>query len=139
MIEHILNMAHHASLQYTLMSTRFMATLGHVIELDGPSAWVSGHKPRWLVAIDYTTLITLLLVTSISAILLASAGYKSWREGVIKLDTSDQDGEKNHTRKEALVNTLLGNMDHTLHEDGDAVGEAEFWRSVRRDLRNCSG
>lgn len=102
-----------------------------MMDPDDPTIWSPrDNKPTWLVAIEYSTLISLLLVTSISAILLISTAFKAWRGGVIKLDTSDRACEKNLTRKEALADTLLQNMDHTLHEDGEAIDEAKFWRSV---------
>ena len=108
-----------------------MATLANMREPDDPTTWSSSsNKPTWLVAIDYSTLASLLLVTSISAINLATTAIKAYRGRAIQLETSDQAAEKTLTRKEALDNTLLHNMDHTLHEDGEAVDEAKFWRDV---------
>ena len=108
-----------------------MATLANMSEPDDPTTWSSGkNKPIWLMAIDYSTLASLFLVTSISAILLATTAIKAWRGRAIQLNTSDQSAKKTFTRKEALVNTLFHNMDHTLFEDGEAVDEAAFWRNV---------
>jgi hypothetical protein len=108
-----------------------MATLANMREPDDPTTWLSGNiKPTWLVAIDYSTLASLLLAMSLSAIILATTAIKAWRGRAIQLDISDRSVEKILTRKEALANTLLHNMDHTLHEDGDAVDEAKFWRNV---------
>jgi len=132
MTENILNMAYHASQnQYSLISSHVMATFANMREPDDPTTWSSeSNKPTWLVAIDYSTLISLLLVMTLSAIILATTAIKTWRGRAIQLHISDQSAEKILTRKEALANTLLHNMDHTLHEDGDAVDEASFWRSV---------
>jgi len=139
MTEHFLNMAHHAAHQYTLVSSHVMMKLADMVELDGTTVRASrDSKPRWLVTIDYATLALLLLAMSISAILLASTGYKAWRGGVIKLDTRTQTDEEGLTRKAALANTLLHNMDHTLHEDGEAVDGAKFWRSVSLDMCLCA-
>ena len=100
-------------------------------EPDNPTTWSSGNiKPTWLVAIDCSTLASLLLAMSLSAIILVTTAFKAWRGRAIQLYASDRSGEKTLTRKEALSRTLLHNMDHTLHEDGDAVDEASFWRSV---------
>jgi hypothetical protein len=125
-------MAYHASQnQYSLISSHVMATFANMREPDDPATWSSGKdKPIWLIAIDYSTLASLFLVTSISAILLAKTAIKAWRGRAIQLDTSDQSAEKTLTRKKALVNTLFQNMDHTLFEDGEAVDEAKFWRNV---------
>ena len=132
MTEHYFNMAYHASQdQYSLISSQVMATLANMREPDDPTTWSSSsNKPTWLVAIDYSTLASLLLVTSISAIIIATTAIKTWRGRAIQLETSDQAAEKTLTRKEALDNTLLYNLDHTLHEDGEAVDEAKFWRDV---------
>jgi hypothetical protein len=132
MTENILNMAYHASQnQYTLISSHVMTTLANMREPDDPTTWSSGrNKPIWLIAIDYSTLASLFLATSISAILLATTALKAWRGRAIQLDTGDQAAEKTLTRKEALVNTLFQNMDHTLFEDGEAVDEVRFWRNV---------
>jgi hypothetical protein len=132
MTENILNMAYHSSQnQYSLISSHVMATFANMREPDDPTTWSSeSNKPTWLVAIDYSTLISLLLVMTLSAIILATTAIKAWRGSAIQLDTSDQSAEKILTRKEALANTLFHNMDHTLHEDGDAVDEAKFWRIV---------
>lgn len=83
-----------------------------------------------VVAIDYSTLISLLLVISISVILLATTSFKAWHGRAIQLNTNDQTGKKTLTRKAALAKTLIQNMDHSLHEDGEAVDEAKFWRNV---------
>jgi hypothetical protein len=125
-------MAYHASQnQCSLISSHVMATLANMREPDDPTTWLSGNiKPTWLVAIDYSTLASLLLAMSLSAIILATTAIKAWRGRAIQLDISDRSVEKILTRKEALANTLLHNMDHTLHEDGDAVDEAKFWRNV---------
>jgi hypothetical protein len=132
MTENILNMAYHASQnQYSLISSHVMATLANMREPDDPTTWSSeSNKPTWLVAIDYSTLASLLLAMSLSAIFLATTALQAWRGRPIQLDTSDQATEKTLTRKEALARTLLHNMDHTLHEDGEAVDEAKFWRDV---------
>jgi hypothetical protein len=132
MTENILIMAYHASQnQYSLISSHVMATLANMREPDDPTTWSSeSHKPTWLVAIDYSTLTSLLLVMTLSAIILATTAIKTWRGRAIQLDISDQSAEKVLTRKEALANTLLHNMDHTLHDDGEAVDEAKFWRNV---------
>ena len=108
-----------------------MATLANMREPNDPKTWSSGsNKPTWLVAIDYSTLVSLFLVTSISAILLATTTLKAWHGRAIQLDISEQAAKKNLTRKEVLFNTLLQNMDHTLFEDGEAVDEVKFWRNV---------
>jgi hypothetical protein len=132
MTENILNMAYHASQnQYSLISSHVMATLANMREPDDPTTWSSSKdQPIWLIAIDYSTLASLFLVTSTSAIILATTAFKAWRGRAIQLDTSDQSAEKTITRKEALVNTLFQNMDHTLFEDGEAVDEVRFWRNV---------
>jgi len=132
MTEHYFNVAYHASQnQYSLISSHVMATLANMREPDDPTTWSSNSdKPTWLDAIDYSTLASLLLVTSISAIILATTAIKAYRGRAIQLEASDQAAEKTLTRKEALDNTLLHNMDHTLHEDGEAVDEAKFWRDV---------
>jgi hypothetical protein len=140
MTEYILTMAHHASQKrISLISSHVTATFANMFEPDGPTAWSSGgDKPKGLIAIDYSTLVSLLLVTSISAILLATTAFKAWRGGAIKLDTSDRRNEKTITRKEVLGNTLLQNMDHTLDEDGEAVNEAQFWRAVSPRMMTSS-
>lgn len=130
-MEHILNMANRAAHQYPLISSYVTGPPNTISEPPDPVAWTMSHnKPTWLIAIDYSTLVSLLLVIFISAILLASTGYKSWHGRAIRLDTGDQTGGKALTRKEVLANTLLQNMDHTLHEDGEAVDEAKFWKAV---------
>jgi hypothetical protein len=134
----ILNMAYHASQnQYSLISSHVKATLANMREPNDPTTWSSGSsKPTWLVAIDYTTIVSLLLVTTISAILLATTAVKAWRGRAIQLDISDKAVEKSLTRKQVLANTLFQNMDHTLFEDGEAVDEVRFWRNVGSERLN---
>ena len=138
MTENILNMAYHASQnQYSLIPSHVLATLANMRNSDVPTTWSSGsNKPTWLVAIDYSTLVSLFLVTSISAILLATTAFKAWGGRAIQLDISEQAPKKNLTRKEVLVNTLFQNMDHTLFEDGEAVDEVKFWRNVCPKVRD---
>jgi hypothetical protein len=140
MTENILNMAYHASQnQFSLISSHVMATLANMSEPDDPTTWSSGkNKPIWLMAIDYSTLASLFLVTSISAILLATTALKAWRGRAIQLDMNEQAVEESLTRKEALARTLFQNMDHTLFEDGEAVDEVKFWRNVCPKLQICA-
>jgi hypothetical protein len=123
-------MAYHTSQQhFTTIASHVMATLSRItVDPDNPRTFETGDKPIWLVAIDYTTLGSLILVMAVSAILLASSAFKAWRGGAIKLEETTKDDVM--TRKEALAETLLQNMDHTLHEDGEAVDSAKFWRQV---------
>jgi len=132
MTENILNMAYHASKnQYSLISSHVMANFANMRETNDPTTWSSGsNKPTWLIAIDYSTLALLLLAMSLSAIFLVTTAFQAWRGRAIQLHTSDRSAEKTLTRKEALARTLLHNMDHTLHEDGEAVDEDKFWRKV---------
>lgn len=116
-----------------------MTTLSRITVDANPHAWVEpGDKPIWLAAIDYTTLSFLILVMSASFILLASAAFKAWHGGTIKLDQAalTEDESISITRKEALAEALLENMDHTLHDDGEAVDIAKFWRQVSHSYSN---
>jgi len=130
MTEIVPKMAFRASQQYW---SNIMTTLSRITVDANPHAWVEpGDKPMWLVAIDYTTLGSLILVMSASFILLASVAFKTWQGGDIKLDQASltEDTSISITRKEALAEALLENMDNTLHDDGEAVDSAKFWRQV---------
>jgi hypothetical protein len=129
-IDSIPKIAYHTSQQHlTNIASHVMTALSRItVDPDGPRTFETGDKPIWLVAIDYTTLGSLILVMTVTAILLASSAFKAWRGGAIKLEETTKD--EVITRKEALADTLLQNMDHTLHEDGEAVDSAKFWRQV---------
>lgn len=133
MTEDVPKMAFHASRQYQQYWSNIMTTLSRITVDVNPHAWVEpGDKPIWLVAIDYATLVFLILVMFASFILLVSAAFKAWQGGAIKLDQAalTEDESISITRKEALAEALLENMDHTLHNDGEAVDSAKFWRQV---------
>jgi len=134
MTEDVPKMAFHASQQYQQYWSNIMTTLSRItVDTISHADVESGDKPIWLVAIDYTTLGSLILVVFASFTLLAYAAFKAWQGGAIKLDqaTLTEDKSISITRKEALAEALLENMDHTLHDDGEAVDSAKFWRQVR--------
>jgi hypothetical protein len=132
MTEDTFKMAYHASLsQITLLYSHVMTNIPNVTTLDNTSMSPYDHdKPKWLVAIDYATIISLITVLSLSTWLLITTALKSWRGGAVRLDHHDGTEKKALTRKDRLSETLLQNMDHTLFDDGEAVDMTGFWRKV---------
>jgi hypothetical protein len=132
MTEDTFKMAYHASLsQISLLYSHVMTNIPKMSTLDNTSISIHDHeKPKWLVAIDYATIISLITVLSLSTCLLITTALYSWRGGAIRLDRHDGTEKKAITRKDRLSDTLLQNMDHTLFDDGEAVDMAGFWRKV---------
>lgn len=101
------------------------------------SAWASdvstagaAHASPWLTVADYVTLTLLTLGLLVSATRLSWCLVYRRFWSPVRLSTNIAEFGRVPTRKEALAQTLLGNLDHSLSEDGEPLRIAAFWRSV---------
>lgn len=110
--------------------------LSQLWSLDSAQLPRGARGVMWLELINYGTYALLTIGLTISAACLIDLAFRDRSHGNPNSQATvaaEKQGTQNNsrtTRKEAFARSLIDNLDHGLHEDGEPLDLDAFWRSV---------